>query len=169
MLLQNLDHHWKEHLSTLDALRQVIHLRAYAQKTPINEYKSEAFALFERMLGAIREDVTRTLANIRFNFQPAELPPLPPLPDFLTTHLDPLTGRDDTMDRDGGALGLVSTRLPPFQMVQPDMPSELGNDPADWVGRVSRNAPCPCGTGRKYKHCHGALNNGGLDQGALDA
>ncbi len=154
VLLQNLDHHWKEHLSTLDALRQVIHLRAYAQKTPINEYKSEAFALFERMLGAIREDVTRTLANIRFDFQPAELPPLP---DFLTTHLDPLTGYDDTMDRDGGALGLVSTRLPPFQIAQPDMPSELGSDPAEWAGRVSRNAPCPCGTGRKYKHCHGQL------------
>jgi preprotein translocase subunit SecA len=157
VLLQNLDHHWKEHLSTLDALRQVIHLRAYAQKTPINEYKSEAFALFERMLGLIREDVTRTLANIRFNFQPSDLPPLPPMPDFLTTHLDPLTGLDDTMDRDAGSLGLVSTRFPPLQIAQPDMPAEMGNDPAEWVGRVSRNAPCPCGSGNKYKHCHGQL------------
>jgi preprotein translocase subunit SecA len=154
VLLQNLDHHWKEHLSTLDALRQVIHLRAYAQKTPINEYKSEAFALFERMLGAIREDVTRTLANIRFNFAPPELPPLP---DFLTTHLDPLTGLDDTNDRDGGTLGLVTTRFPPLAIAQPDMPAELGDDPAAWAGRVSRNAPCPCGSGNKYKHCHGQL------------
>jgi len=70
ILLQSLDHHWKEHLSTLDALRQVIHLRAYAQKTPINEYKQEAFALFERMLNAIREDVTRVLAHAEFNPQP---------------------------------------------------------------------------------------------------
>src|SRR3546814_5648996 len=65
VLLQSLDHHWKEHLATLDALRQVIHLRAYAQKTPINEYKQEAFALFERMLTAIREDVPRVLGNVQ--------------------------------------------------------------------------------------------------------
>ena len=63
MLLDRLDHHWKEHLATLDALRQVVFLRAYAQKTPINEYKQEAFTLFEKMLEAIREDVTRILAN----------------------------------------------------------------------------------------------------------
>src|SRR3546814_7546140 len=67
VLLQSLDHHWKEHLATLDALRQVIHLRAYAQKTPINEYKQEAFALFERMLVAIREDVTRVLCNVQLD------------------------------------------------------------------------------------------------------
>ena len=156
VLLQNLDHHWKEHLSTLDALRQVIHLRAYAQKTPINEYKQEAFALFERMLGSIREDVTRTLAHVRFQFAQPDYPPLPPMPDIFATHLDPLTGRDDTFDREGGGLGLVTTRLPPLQMVQPDMPATLG-DPAEWEGKVSRNAPCPCGSGRKYKHCHGQL------------
>jgi preprotein translocase subunit SecA len=154
VLLQQLDHHWKEHLSTLDALRQVIHLRAYAQKTPINEYKSEAFALFERMLSAIREDVTRTLSNIRFNFAPP--PEMPQMPDiFTTTHIDPLTGNDDTYDRDAASMGLVTTRLPPLQMAQPDMPV-LG-DPEEWENRVSRNAPCPCGSGRKYKHCHGQL------------
>ncbi|WP_116090190.1 preprotein translocase subunit SecA [Sphingomonas crusticola] len=153
VLLQQLDHHWKEHLSTLDALRQVIHLRAYAQKTPINEYKTEAFALFERMLSAIREDVTRTLSNIRFNFAPPELPPMPDI--FTTTHIDPLTGYDDTFDRDAASMGLVTTRLPPMQMAQPDMPV-LGN-PEEWENRVSRNAPCPCGSGRKYKHCHGQL------------
>ena len=154
ILLQSLDHHWKEHLSTLDALRQVIHLRAYAQKTPINEYKSEAFALFERMLVEIREDVTRSLAHIRFNFAPSDLPPMP---DFVTTHIDPLTGYDDSADRDAASLGLVTTRLPPLQMALPDMPDALGADPAAWEGRVSRNAPCPCGSGRKYKHCHGQL------------
>jgi len=154
VLLQQLDHHWKEHLSTLDALRQVIHLRAYAQKTPINEYKQEAFAMFERMLSVIREDVTRTLSNIRFNFAPP--PEMPKMPDiFTTTHIDPLTGYDDSADRDAASLGLVTTRLPPLQMVQPDAPV-LG-DPAEWENRVSRNAPCPCGSGRKYKHCHGQL------------
>jgi len=153
VLLQQLDHHWKEHLSTLDALRQVIHLRAYAQKTPINEYKQEAFALFERMLAAIRDDVTRTLSNIRFNFAPPELPQMPSI--FATTHIDPLTGYDDSADRDAASLGLITTRLPPMPMVQPDAPV-LG-DPADWENRISRNAPCPCGSGRKYKHCHGQL------------
>jgi preprotein translocase subunit SecA len=153
ILLQNLDHHWKEHLATLDALRQVVHLRAYAQKTPINEYKQEAFSLFQRMLDTIREDVTRTIAHARFQM---EAPPeLPELPDFITTHFDPFTGTDDT----GGStnpMGFVQTRLPPLQMPQPD-PTDFGLDPADWDGRVSRNAPCPCGSGQKYKHCHGAV------------
>ena len=154
VLLQSLDHHWKEHLATLDALRQVIHLRAYAQKTPINEYKSEAFALFERMLIAIREDVTRYLTGANFMLPPPELPPMP---DFVTTHIDPLTGRDDSADVDAASLGFVTTRLPPMQIMQPDLPAALGDDPAAWEGVVSRNAPCPCGSGRKYKHCHGVL------------
>ncbi len=153
VLLQNLDHHWKEHLSTLDALRQVIHLRAYAQKTPINEYKQEAFALFQRMLDSIREDVTRTLANAQFMMpnQPAELPKMP---DFMLSHTDPLTGEDDA--RGIGTGGLITTRIPPMQMVQPSA-EDIGQDPAAWEGVVSRNAPCPCGSGSKYKHCHGRL------------
>jgi preprotein translocase subunit SecA len=155
VLLQSLDEHWKDHLSRLDALRQVIHLRAYAQKTPINEYKQEAFAMFERMLDAIREDVTRILAQVQFQAPP----PLPELPEFLTTHLDPFTASDDTADRDGYDQGFITTRIAPMQIPQPDMPedSNLGDDPASWAGVVSRNAPCPCGTGKKYKHCHGAL------------
>ncbi|KQM57274.1 MULTISPECIES: preprotein translocase subunit SecA [unclassified Sphingomonas] len=154
ILLQTLDHHWKEHLAMLDALRAVIHLRAYAQKTPINEYKQEAFALFERMLGSIREDVTRTMAHANFNFQAP--PELPELPDFLTMHIDPLTGEDDSWGGEGTP-GLITTRVPMLQMAAPQPDEELGNDPASWEGRVSRNAPCPCGSGRKYKHCHGAL------------
>ena len=153
VLLQSLDHHWKDHLSTLDALRQVVHLRAYAQKTPINEYKQEAFALFERMLDAIREDVTRVLAHAQFMAEP---PPLPQMPDFITSHIDPLTGEDDTNDRDAGS-GFVTTRLPPLPVVRMGGDEELGDDPADWEGKVSRNAACPCGSGKKYKHCHGAL------------
>ncbi|NJR79103.1 preprotein translocase subunit SecA [Sphingomonas corticis] len=153
IMLQNLDHHWKEHLATLDALRQVVHLRAYAQKTPINEYKQEAFALFQRMLDAIREDVTKTIAHAQFRMQAP--PPMPELPDFITTHFDPFTGEDNSNDIDAGTLGLVQTQLPPLQIVQPNA-VELGEDPASWEGVVSRNAPCPCGSGRKYKHCHGA-------------
>src|SRR3546814_836460 len=151
VLLQSLDHHWKEHLATLDALRQVIHLRAYAQKTPINEYKQEAFALFERMLVAIREDVTRVLCNVQFQ----EAPPAPPPPEFITTHFDPLTGEDNSRDIDAGTLGLVTTRVPPLQIAPPGDFTE--EEIAAWANSVSRNAPCPCGSGRKYKHCHGAL------------
>ena len=72
ILLQSLDHHWKEHLSMLDALRQVVHLRAYAQKKPIDEYKHEAFSMFERMLAVIREDVTGTLGRAQFSMQPED-------------------------------------------------------------------------------------------------
>jgi preprotein translocase subunit SecA len=154
ILIQNLDHHWKEHLATLDALRQVIHLRAYAQKTPINEYKQEAFALFERMLGSIREDVTKVLATAEFRFQPP--PELPELPDFITQHFDPFSGDDDSADIDGASRGLGDLGLPPLSIVRPEQP-DLGEDPKDWEGKVSRNAPCPCGSGLKYKHCHGQI------------
>jgi preprotein translocase subunit SecA len=154
ILLQNLDHHWKEHLATLDALRQVVHLRAYAQKTPINEYKQEAFSLFERMLGNIREDVTKTIAHAEFQLQ--EAPPLPDLPDFITTHFDPFSGDDDSADFDAGTRGLLTTTLPPLSIPRPDA-DDIGEDPAEWEGKVSRNSPCPCGSGRKYKHCHGAV------------
>ncbi len=156
ILLQALDHHWKEHLATLDALRQVVHLRAYAQKTPINEYKQEAFSLFQRMLDSIREDVTRTIAHAQFQMQPLPTD-LPELPDFITTHFDPFTGEDDSNDVDAGTMGRITTQIPPMQMMQPDVPAELGDNPEHWDGRVNRNAPCPCGSGRKYKHCHGAV------------
>jgi len=154
VLLQTLDHHWKEHLSTLDALRQVVFLRAYAQKQPINEYKQEAFALFERMLQNIREDVTRTVARIDLRFEEPEALPLPDLPDFLTTHIDPFTGEDNSADIDGGDLGVIANTLPPMQSPRPDLPE--GENPYAALD-ISRNAPCPCGSGSKYKHCHGAI------------
>ncbi len=153
ILLQNLDHHWKEHLATLDALRQVVHLRAYAQKTPINEYKQEAFSLFQRMLEAIREEVTKTIAHASFQM---EAPVgLPELPDFITTHFDPFTGMDDSNDIDAGTLGHITSQMPPLQIPQPQ--GDFGTDPSEWAGVVSRNAPCPCGSGQKYKYCHGAV------------
>ncbi len=154
ILLQNLDHHWKEHLATLDALRQVVHLRAYAQKTPINEYKQEAFSLFQRMLETIREDVTKTIAHAQFQMQAPV--GLPELPDFITTHFDPFTGEDNSNDIDAGTRGHITSTMPPLQIPQPQE-ADIGEDPANWEGVVSRNAPCPCGSGRKYKQCHGAV------------
>ena len=156
-LLQALDHHWKEHLATLDSLRSVIHLRAYAQKTPINEYKREAFALFERMLQAVREDVTRMLANAQFGLQ-ADEPPAE-LPSFITTHIDPATGQNEagpTMNFDafGSSLpaGMLAAAQNAAEMIDIDP-----EDVEEWQQTVSRNAECPCGSGRKFKHCHGAL------------
>ena len=153
ILLQSLDQHWKDHLSLLDALRQVIHLRAYAQKKPIDEYKHEAFAQFERMLAEIRQDVTRVLSFAQFNFAPQSEFDDFDLPDFITTHIDPLTGDDDSYDIDAGT-GNILSRLPPLQSARPDFP--LAEDD-EVMERVTRNAPCPCGSGRKYKHCHGML------------
>ena len=150
ILLQTLDHHWKEHLSTLDALRQVIHLRSYAQKKPIDEYKQEAFLLFERLLVSIREEVTRVL--MRAQVQMEEAPP-PVLPEFITQHLDPFSGDDDTADIDGSFRGF--TPLPELNIPQPQMPHRDGGGVAE--APVSRNAPCPCGSGLKYKHCHGQI------------
>lgn len=157
VLLDRLDFHWKEHLATLDALRQVVFLRAYAQKQPINEYKQEAFGLFERMLEAIREDVTRILMTSELRIAP-EVPQetLPELPSFLTGHIDPFTGMDDTNDGDGsdGQEPMFGSLAGSPQMAP--APGAVAGDPYREMG-VSRNAPCPCGSGRKYKHCHGAL------------
>jgi preprotein translocase subunit SecA len=151
VLLQTLDQHWKEHLATLDALRQVIHLRSYAQKKPIDEYKQEAFLLFERLLVSIREEVTRILMRAQIQLQPA---PPPVLPDFITQHLDPFSADDDTADIDAAARGLMPNLPPLLNIPQPHMPLR---DIAGGVveAPISRNAPCPCGSGKKYKHCHG--------------
>ncbi|HSQ99994.1 MAG TPA: preprotein translocase subunit SecA [Sphingomicrobium sp.] len=152
ILIQTLDQHWKEHLATLDALRQVIHLRSYAQKKPIDEYKQEAFLLFERLLVSIREDVTRILMRAQVQVEP---PPPPVLPDFITQHLDPFSGDDDTADIDA-ATGAVLSNIPLANIPQPPLPQrEAQGGVAE--APVSRNAPCPCGSGKKYKHCHGQL------------
>src|SRR3546814_5678753 len=105
------------------------------------------------MLSNIREDVTRTIARAQFRMQEPELPELPVLPDFITSHIDPLTGRDDTADFDGGD-GYITTTLPPLMARRPE--GQTDENPYAEMD-ISRNAPCPCGSGRKYKHCHGAL------------
>ncbi|MFZ9394688.1 MAG: preprotein translocase subunit SecA [Erythrobacter sp.] len=154
VLLERLDYHWKEHLATLDALRQVIWMRGIAQKQPINEYKQEAFGLFETMLETLREDVTRILVKSELRIQPPQPQGLPDLPDFLTGHIDPFTGLDNSADGDGSA-------------ARPELFGSLAGSPAGMAGaetggdpfaglEISRNAPCPCGSGQKYKHCHGA-------------
>ncbi|MGI8704798.1 MAG: preprotein translocase subunit SecA [Sphingomicrobium sp.] len=153
ILIQTLDQHWKDHLATLDALRQVIHLRSYAQKKPIDEYKQEAFLLFERLLVLIREEVTRTLMRVNVQIEPA---PPPPLPDFITQHIDPFSGEDDTADIDA-ATGAILSNLPPMSIPRPDMLGGRQGGVDTETKPVSRNAPCPCGSGKKYKHCHGQL------------
>ncbi len=158
VLLERLDYNWKEHLATLDALRQVIFLRAYAQKQPINEYKREAFGLFEGMLETIREDVTKVLLTATMRSAAPPPPRLPDLPEFLTGHVSPLTGEDNSDDADGsrgrealfGALaGSVMAQAGPGGVATADPYADRN---------VSRNAPCPCGSGNKYKHCHGAAH-----------
>ena len=158
ILLDRLDHHWKEHLATLDALRQVVGLRAYAQKQPINEYKQEAFGLFESMLEAIREDVTKVLMTAQLRIQAPPSPmDLPELPDFLTGHIDPFFGTDDAdgSSRPTGAEAIL--RALAGAPMAAAAAGEVGGEGDPFAGMdVSRNAPCPCGSGNKYKHCHGA-------------
>ena len=155
VLLDRLDHYWKEHLATLDALRQVVFLRAYAQKTPINEYKQEAFGLFEKMLETIREDVTRILTTSELQFSPPPEIGLPDLPDFLTGHVDPFAGPDPV----GGQYNVTPVFSAPGAGLAPQAGFGLAEAERDpYAGQnLSRNAPCPCGSGNKYKHCHGAV------------
>ncbi len=143
VLLNLIDHHWKDHLGQLEALRNVIGLRAYGQRNPLQEYKTEAFTMFEGLLVTAREAVTQTLARLEFR----EAPPEPEMPQQLrTTHIDPLTGENDAGDQ----------APPPASLKRVPASQRDPNDPSSW-GRVSRNEPCPCGSGKKYKHCHGRI------------
>ncbi|MCB2089549.1 MAG: SEC-C domain-containing protein, partial [Sphingomonadaceae bacterium] len=138
--------------------RQVVFLRAYAQKQPINEYKQEAFGLFERLLDTLREDVTSILLKSELRMVQPQAEALPELPDFLTGHIEPLTGLDNSNDGDGSAEQAElfgSLAGSPRAAFSPGGAATLADNP--YAGQnVSRNAPCPCGSGNKYKHCHGA-------------
>ncbi|MBI1239991.1 MAG: preprotein translocase subunit SecA [Alphaproteobacteria bacterium] len=151
LLIQTLDHNWREHLVMLDHLRQHVGLRGYAQRDPLNEYKAEAFQLFEGLLSKLRHDVTRNLMHIRFQVENAP-PPLEAqaLPEMHATHIDPLTGENEMADPapQGPARNIPRVAGRPL--------SPKADDSATW-GKVSRNAPCPCGSGKKFKHCHGAV------------
>ncbi len=145
-LLQMIDMQWREHLVHLDHLRNVIGLRGYGQRDPLNEYKTEAFSLFEKLLGDLRTNVTRWLMTVEFQF--AEPEPEPAPLQFTEVHMDPLTGENERALAFAGAgadlTGEQRAALPVSAL------------PAGWE-RTSRNADCPCGSGRKFKHCHGAL------------
>jgi preprotein translocase subunit SecA len=148
ILLQTLDHDWREHIVNLDHLRQYVGLRGYGQRDPLNEYKQDAFELFEGLLAKLRADVVRQLMTIQINVeQPPEVEQRPPLQMFAS-HVDPLTGEEEVGH---GASADIPVRVVRVKDVTPDP-----NDPSTW-GKVQRNAPCPCGSGRKFKHCHGAL------------
>lgn len=138
LLLQTLDHLWREHLVMLDHLRQVIGLRGYGQRDPLQEYKSEAFTLFEALISHLREAVTAQLMRVEI-VPPEEQPPQ--LPQMEAHHADPVTGED--------TMAFANASLVPAATAARDP-----NNPATW-GKVGRNEDCPCGSGKKYKHCHG--------------
>ncbi len=150
VLMQLFDQNWKDHLLHLDHLRQGIGLRAYGQKDPLNEYKREAFNLFSDLLTGLRESVVNVLATVQLRMEP---PPPMPSAQMQEVHEDPALASAmaddpafDPADPNGGA-GVAT--LPRSAPVDP-------NDPATW-GKVARNAPCPCGSGKKFKHCHGRV------------
>ena len=148
VLLQAIDINWREHLQNLDAMRAMIGLRSYAQRNPLNEFKTEAFSLFERMMDNLRGEVTRQLMLLRFERAPA--PPQEPT-GIQATHIDPSTGRNEMApDAAPRSPGLAPAAARRGQTVDP-------NNPQTW-GRVARNQACPCGSGKKYKHCHGAID-----------
>jgi preprotein translocase subunit SecA len=155
VLLQTLDHLWREHLVTLEHLRQVIGLRGYGQRDPLNEYKSESFSLFEHMLAKLREAVTGQLMHVQLA-RPEDVPPLDAaeLPPMEAHHVDPLTGEDEFAleAANAGSNGRGGTKPARVRKAQGPNPA----DPSTW-GKVQRNALCPCGSGKKYKHCHGAF------------
>jgi preprotein translocase subunit SecA len=152
VLLQSLDHLWREHLVTLDHLRQVIGWRGYAQRDPLNEYKSEAFELFNTLVGHLREQVTGQLMRIQVVFQQPEPASLPPM---FAQHLNPATGENELDMPQGGGFGAGSALgFAAATAATEPVESRDPNDPSTW-GRVGRNESCPCGSGKKFKHCHG--------------
>jgi preprotein translocase subunit SecA len=160
LLLQILDQTWKDHLLVLDHLRQGIVLRAYGQKDPLNEYKREAFNLFERMLVAMRETVTQYLAHVQIRAEEPVPQPAPPR-DMVETRLDPalaMAMQDSDEFLEPERLRATGTDGPGVSAPTRRRVSAVDpNDPQTW-GRVQRNAPCPCGSGKKFKHCHGRVS-----------
>ncbi len=178
VLLQTLDYLWREHLVTLDHLRQAVGLRGYAQRDPLHEYKSEAFQLFEHLLSRLRRDVTGQLMHVVLSpGVPDEFADMGELPEMQAHHLDPSTGEDEFgMDETPAPRSRQERRAAAKQANGTGTVRRAGagagraaaaaqrgrggnvnpNDPSTW-GKVSRNAPCPCGSGKKFKHCHGAI------------
>ncbi|MDK4704417.1 preprotein translocase subunit SecA [Rhizobium sp. CNPSo 4062] len=142
IVLQTLDNLWREHIVNLDHLRSVIGFRGYAQRDPLQEYKAEAFELFQALLNNLRQAVTAQLSRVELVQQPAE----PETPPMQARHIDATTGEDE---------------FSPFTLANESAVAPENRDPrnpATW-GRVGRNEACPCGSGKKYKHCHGAFES----------
>ena len=147
VVLQTLDHLWREHIVNLDHLRSVVGFRGYAQRDPLQEYKQEAFELFQAMLGNLNQAVTAQLMRVELVREAAEAPP-PQAPETFGHHIDGTTGEDDF-----GETALL-VRQETSRVVEPE--DRDPNDQSTW-GKVGRNEACPCGSGKKYKHCHGAF------------
>jgi preprotein translocase subunit SecA len=146
VLLQSIDTHWREHLSALDYLRQGIHLRGYAQKQPKQEYKREAFELFGQLLDGVKNEVTRVLMNVRVQSS------------------DQLNDAAQRIEQQAEQISNVTYTAPTESgEVETIVDARTQRGPAAVaaaaaaVPRVGRNEPCPCGSGQKYKHCHGKL------------
>ncbi len=142
IVLQTLDNLWREHIVNLDHLRSVIGFRGYAQRDPLQEYKAEAFELFQALLNNLRQAVTAQLSRVELVQQPAERE----TPPMQARHIDATTGEDE---------------FSPFTLANESAVAPENRDPrnpATW-GRVGRNEACPCGSGKKYKHCHGAFES----------
>ncbi len=151
VILQSLDHLWREHLVTLDHLRQVIGWRGMAQRDPLNEYKSEAFELFRELIAQWHEAVIGQMSRIEVRFQQPEPPP-----PMQYQHLDPATGENEypfapIAEPVGAGLLAAASGL-----AVAERPERDPKNPSSW-GRVGRNEPCPCGSGKKFKHCHGQV------------
>ena len=145
VILQSLDHLWRDHLVTLDHLRQVIGWRGMAQRDPLNEYKSEAFELFQQLIAQWHEAVIAQMSRVEVRFQEPEPPP-----PMQFQHLDPATGENDY------PFGLVNEPVAASLLAGLAVAERDPKNPATW-GRVGRNEPCPCGSGKKFKHCHGQV------------
>ena len=154
ILLQTLDHLWREHLVMLEHLRQVIGLRGYGQRDPLNEYKQEAFHLFEAMIQQMREAVTAQLMRVEIMQAPPPEPPPESLPYMEAHHLNPATGEDEMAMSDGTVAAMARSAGATLARNPGPAPARNPNDPATW-GKVGRNEVCPCGSGKKFKHCHG--------------
>ena len=147
-LLQMIDLQWREHLMHLDHLRNVIGLRGYGQRDPLNEYKVEAFSLFEGLQVDLRQNVTRWLMTVEFHYEEPEPEPVP-MQGAFEVHMDPQTGQNERAPTPG-------TGIPEGLNAQQRQALPLSALPDGWQD-TARNAPCPCGSGKKFKHCHGSL------------
>jgi preprotein translocase subunit SecA len=160
IMLQTLDSRWREHLAALDHLRQGIHLRGYAQKNPKQEYKREAFELFAAMLDSVKQEVTRVVMNVQIQ-SPEQLEEVAEQLEEKGSHLENVSFQHADFGEGGAAAAVAATATE--QMVNQAM--AYGDDTtvatrvasSDEVPKVGRNDPCPCGSGKKYKNCHGKL------------